>query len=150
MLFRSYFQTVATENNKARMIGLSTANTGYDQNSIRYAFLLDNNATYRVYELGVFKGVVSPYAVNHTFKIAVENNIVRYYVNSVLVYSSALVPTLPLLVDISIYDVGGTVTNPIIGNYNGGTFEALSVNAGVSPFYDWRVNGISEIGRAHV
>ena len=78
-----YFQCVAAEINKARMIGLSTTNTGYDQNSIRYAFLLDNNSTYRVYELGVYKGVVSTYAVNDTFRIAVEANVIKYYVNSV-------------------------------------------------------------------
>ncbi|MEN9330943.1 MAG: hypothetical protein RLZZ94_33, partial [Bacteroidota bacterium] len=138
-----YFQCIAAENNKARMIGLSTTNTGYDQNSIRYAFLLDNNATYRVYELGVFKGIVSTYAVNDTFKIAVETNVVKYYVNSVLIYSSVLAPTLPLLVDASLYDLGATITNPLVVNYNGGTFEAVSVNAGTTPMYDWKVNGIS-------
>ena len=138
-----YFQCTAAENNKARMIGLSTTNTGYDQNSIRYAFLLDNNATYRVYELGVFKGIVSTYAVNDTFKIAIETNVVKYYVNSVLIYSSALAPTLPLLVDASLYDLGATITNPLVVNYNGGTFEAVSVNAGTNPLYDWKVNGVS-------
>ncbi|MFM7016671.1 MAG: LamG-like jellyroll fold domain-containing protein [Bacteroidota bacterium] len=138
-----YFQCTAAENNKARMIGLSSSNTGYDQNSIRYAFLLDNNATYRVYEAGVFKGVVSNYAVNDTFKIAVESNVVKYFVNNVLVYASALVPTLPLLVDVSLYDVGSTITNPYVVNYNGGSFEAVSVNAGLTPVYDWKVNGIS-------
>ncbi len=137
-----YFQSIAAESNKARMIGLSTTNTGYDQNSIRYAFLLDNNATYRVYELGVFKGVVSTYAVNDTFKIAVEASAVKYYVNNVLVYSSALAPTLPLLVDASLYDVGSTITNPVVVNFNGGTFEAVSVNAGTSPLYNWKVNGL--------
>jgi len=138
-----YFQCIAAENNKARMIGLSTTNTGYDQNSIRYAFLLDNNATYRVYELGVFKGIVSTYAVNDTFKIAVETNVVKYYVNNVLIYSSALAPTLPLLVDASLYDLGATITSPLVVNYNGGTFEAVSVNAGTTPMYDWQVNGVS-------
>jgi hypothetical protein len=138
-----YFQCVAAENNKARMIGLSTANLGSDQNSIRYAFLLDNNATYRVYELGVYKNIVSTYAVNDTFRIAVEANVVRYYVNRVLVFSSALLPTLPLIVDASLYDLGATISSPIVVNYNGGTFEAVSVNAGTSPLYEWIVNGVS-------
>ncbi len=138
-----YFQCVAAENNKARMIGLSTTNLGFDQNSIRYAFLLDNNATYRIYELGVFKGVIANYAINDTFKIAVESNVVRYYLNNVAVYSSALVPALPLLVDVSIYDIGGTVSSPIVANYNGGSFEAVSVNAGLNPLYVWKVNGVT-------
>ena len=138
-----YFQCVAAENNKARMIGLSITNTGSDQNSIRYAFLLDNNATYRVYELGVYKNIVSTYAVNDTFRISVEANVVRYYVNRVLVFSSALAPTLPLIVDASLYDLGATISSPIVVNYNGGTFEAVSVNAGTSPLYEWIVNGVS-------
>ena len=138
-----YFQCVAAENNKARMVGLSTTNAGSDQNSIRYAFLLDNNATYRVYELGVYRNIVSTYAVNDTFRIAVEANVVRYYVNRVLVFSSALAPTLPLLVDASLYDLGATISSPLVVNYNGGTFEAVSVNAGTSPLYEWIVNGVS-------
>ena len=138
-----YFEFIAGETNRNRMIGLSTTNTGSDQSTIRYGFLLENNSNYRIYEAGAYKGVMGAYATGDTFRISVESNVVRYLKSGSIVYTSLLVPTLPLLVDISLQEPGATVRNAVVVNFNGGQFEALSFNAGTAPVYEWFVNGIS-------
>jgi hypothetical protein len=77
------------------------------------------------------------------FRIAVENNVVRYYQNNILRYISLVAPTLPLLVDVSIFSQGGTVTNALVANLNAGTFTATATNAGPSPTYQWILNGVN-------
>ena len=48
------------------------------------------------------------------YKVAVEAGVVKYYQNGALKYTSALAPTLPLLLDASINTVGGAVQNAVI------------------------------------
>ncbi|MDB5258458.1 MAG: hypothetical protein JWM14_3153 [Chitinophagaceae bacterium] len=136
-----YFQFTATEVNKARMIGLSTTNTNANYTSIQYAFYLKNNGNLNIFESSTDKGLFSTYTTNDVFKILVDNNIVKYYQNGNLLYTSTVAPTLPLLVDVSINATGGTVTNAVVANYNIGSFAATVTNAGVSPSYQWQVNG---------
>jgi hypothetical protein len=138
-----YFQFTATETNRYRAVGLSSVNANANYTSIQYAFYLLSNGTFQVYESGNYRGSFGTYATNDLFKIAVEASVVKYYKNGVLLYISTLAPTLPMLVDVSIYNTGGTVTNAIISNYNTGSFTATATNAGAAPVYQWKVNGIN-------
>jgi hypothetical protein len=135
----------ASETNTARMIGLSTSNVNSSFSSIQFAVYLRGDAQWEIYESGASRGNFGSYSINDVFKISVEANIVRYYQNNVLRYISGLTPTLPLLVDVSINSVGGTVTNAIVSNYNTGSFTATALNAGASPSYQWKLNG-SNVG----
>lgn len=135
-----YFQFTATEINKYRAVGLSTTNANANYTSIQYAFYLLSNGTVQIQESGNYRGSFGTYAANDLFKVAVEASVVKYYKNNVLLYISAVVPTLPMLVDVSIYNIGGTVTNAIVSNYNAGSFMATATNAGASPVYQWKVN----------
>jgi hypothetical protein len=82
------------------------------------------------------------YAANDEFKISVESNVVKYYRNDIWVYSSAVSPTLPLLVDVSINSSAGTVTNArVVNNSNAGFFTVTATNVGPSPIYQWKLNG---------
>ncbi|MFN5549262.1 MAG: T9SS type A sorting domain-containing protein, partial [Bacteroidota bacterium] len=136
-----YFQFTATETNTERMVGLSTTNANADWTSIQYVVYLRSNAQWEVRQSGSGTLFLGSYAANDVFRIAVEANVVKYYQNGVLRYISEVTPTLPLLVDVSINSLNGTVTNAIVSNFNTGTFTATATNAGVTPAYQWKLNG---------
>jgi hypothetical protein len=139
-----YFQFIASETNRRRRVGLSTTNTGSNQNSIQYNFYLNTGGNLEIRESSSGNRISGgTYTTGDTLKIAVENNVVRYYQNGTLLYTSGITPTLPLLVDVSIYDVGGTVMDALVSNYSTGTFTATAINAGTDPVYTWRVNGVT-------
>jgi hypothetical protein len=106
-----YFQFTATETTTARMAGLSSGYTGSGYTTIQYAFYLVNGGTLQIYESGANRGSFGTYMTGDVLKIAVENNVVKYYRNGTLLYVSNVAPTLPLLADVSVRDAGGTIGN---------------------------------------
>jgi ribosomal protein S4E len=139
----SYVYTVVAETNLARAIGLSTTNSGTDLNSIQYAVYLTNAGQMQIYESGVFRLAVGAYATNDTIKIKVVSNVVKYYKNSTLLYTSGIAPTLPMLVDVSLFDLNSTLKNITIVDGSDGTFLAYATNGGSSPTYQWKLNGVN-------
>ncbi|MFM8431322.1 MAG: hypothetical protein ACKOA1_00845, partial [Bacteroidota bacterium] len=135
---RGYFEFTATENNKLRAAGLSAVNNGADQNSISFCFYLQNDGNYRIYESGTDRGLMGPYAPGSVFRIGIDNGLVRYFKDGILVYISAVAPTLPAMVDVSINEAGGTVSNAFVANYVNRTFQSNIQNGGT---YNWSVNG---------
>ncbi|MDO6430458.1 T9SS type A sorting domain-containing protein [Flavitalea sp. BT771] len=136
-----YFQFTATETTTSRMAGLSASFTGTSYTNIQYAFYLVSNGSLGIYESGNSRGTFGTYATGDVLKITVENNVVRYYKNGVQLYVSTITPVLPLLVDVSINDKGGSIGNALVSNYNSGTFTATTANAGANPTFQWKVNG---------
>ncbi|MBL7962569.1 MAG: T9SS type A sorting domain-containing protein [Flavobacteriales bacterium] len=141
-----YMETTVQETNTARMIGLSAADGSDHWNTIQYAFYLTTGASLEVRENGSGNLIgANSYATGDVLRIAVENGQVRYYQNGVLRYTSANVPSLPLFVDASINNTGGTLANVKVANGSLGQFTATSMNAGVAPGYQWKLNG-SDVG----
>ncbi len=138
-----YFEFTATETNRNRMVGLSSTDANSSYTSIRYAFYLMNNGGLRIYENGTNRGTFGTFQTNDVLRIKVDNGIVKYFRNGTQLRVSTLMPTLPLLADVSINQLGGTVGNAVIANYNNGTFTANVDNAGPSPIYQWKVNGVN-------
>ncbi|MCZ4410477.1 T9SS type A sorting domain-containing protein [Cryomorphaceae bacterium 1068] len=136
-----YFEFVASETNKRRMAGLSDSNINSNFNTIDFAFYLDQNTSLRIYENGSNRGTFGNYSTGDTLKIAVINQTIHYYKNSTLLRIAPATPTLPLLADISIRDINGTITDATVTNNNAGAFEAFVENAGPSPSYQWLLNG---------
>jgi predicted aminopeptidase len=137
-----YLEFQAVETDKRRMIGLSTTNQNDGFNRIRYAIYLNAGSDLRIYENGNDRGDFGSYSSGDIFKVAVEAGVVKYFQNDNLLYISTLTPTLPLLADVSIRDINGTVSNAIISNYNTGTFSASAIDAGANPSYQWKLNGL--------
>jgi hypothetical protein len=135
------FEFTALETDKTRMIGLSSTNLGSDQTSIRYGVMLENTGLFKIYESGTYRNISGNYLSGSVFRIAVEANVVKYYFNGLLQYTSTLAPTLPLIADVSIYEIGGTVGNPKILNYTNGVFSANVLGGGAQPIYEWSLNG---------
>jgi len=138
-----YFQFTATETNTARMAGLSTTYTGSSYTTIQYAWYLTSGGALQIYESGSYRGTFGTYATGDVMKIAVEAGTVKYYKNGVLQYISNVAPTLPMVVDVSLYHAGATLSNALVYNYNGGSFVANALNAGTNPIFNWMVNGVS-------
>src|SRR3569833_2318995 len=136
-----FFQFTASETNTYRAIGLSNTHTGNNYTTFQYCFYLNAGGTLSIYESGSGRGSYGTYNTGDILKIAVENNVVKYYRNGTLLYISSITPTLPMIVDATIYNNGATLTNAFVSNYNAGGFVATTVNAGANPTFTWKVNG---------
>lgn len=140
-----YMQTIVAETNETRMIGLSATDVNGNYTSIQYAFFLTNTGALQIYESGASRGTFGTYSTNDTLKIAVENNIIKYYKNSTSLYISNVAPTLPLYVDVSTNSTGATLSDVKVSNGNISTFTAYGTNLGTAPVYQWQLNG-SNVG----
>jgi len=138
-----HFQFVTSETNRRKAVGLSEVNVDGDFKTIDYAFILEANEDLQIYENGSQKGNFGSYFTGDTLKIAVKNGTVHYYRNNELLRVATTVPSLPLLVDVSIRDLGGTVNEAVIANLGGGSFSASAESAGPSAIYRWFLNGKS-------
>jgi len=138
-----YAYTVVTETNTNRYFGLSSSNSGVDQNSIEYAIFLRANGQIRIVESGNNRADLSNYNLGDTMRVAIEEGVVKYYQNDDLLYISNITPTLPLLVDVSLNSNGSTLQDVIVANGNTGTFTAVTTNVGASPTYQWQLNGVN-------
>jgi len=132
---------IANETNRRRMIGLSDVDINSNFNTIDFAIYLRNNGVVGIYESGNNRGDYGSYTSGDTLRITVENNTIHYYKNQQLLRISPTNPILPLIVDVSIRDNGGTVTNATVTNPSGGSYTAFATNVGPSPSYQWFLNG---------
>jgi len=109
-----FVEFTTSETNRRKIAGLSNGSAGEGYTEIDYAIYLQHDGVVRVYENGVNRGTFGTYAAGDVFRIDVTSDTVKYLRNGALFYTSAVAPTYPLLVDTSIYDVGGTITNVVI------------------------------------
>ncbi len=138
-----FLEFSTSESNTAKMIGLSSTNTDANYTSIEFAIYLRTDGTMEVRESGTNRGNMGAYAANDTFRVAVEEGVVRYYKNDTLLYISGVSPSLPLIADASLYTLGATVTDAVIINGNTGNFTAYAIGAGSNPSYQWYLNGVA-------
>lgn len=92
------------------IVGFSNGDTNAHYTSISFALYLDTNGI-NVFESGAtaFYLSAASWSVTDVFAIMIVDNKIKYYRNGVCIYTSLKVPTLPLVLDSSIYDNGGNV-----------------------------------------
>ena len=119
--FGDGFATIdASNTTDIRMFGLGNGDSSASYNDIEYAIYLYNDGSSYIYESGNYIGRFDSYSTGDTFKVAVESGVVNYYHNAHLEYTSAVVPSYPLLLDTSIFTWNGTIDNAMIsGNLSG-------------------------------
>jgi RHS repeat-associated protein len=116
-----YVEFTATETNKNRWCGLSNGNSNVFSADIDFAVYLVSGGEVQILEGGAYKGSFN-YAAGDRFSVGVTGGVVTYSKNGTVFYTSATAPTYPLLVDTTLYETGGTITNAVIsGNLGGGS-----------------------------
>lgn len=122
-----YVETTASETHTFRMIGLSNGDSNQDYTDIDFAAYL-SAANFCIYEAGTSRGCVSTYATGDTIRVAVEGGVVKYRKNGVVVYTSGVAPSYPLLVDSAIWSNTATLNNVVIsGNLSGGSGAGTNI-----------------------
>ena len=95
-------------------VGLSNGNPGTTITEIAYALKFFGGYV-EVREKGIYKAGWNVVA-GDVHKVAVDNGVVKYFLNGVVKYVSTTAPTYPLLVDSTIELVGHAVQNAVISN----------------------------------
>ncbi len=106
-----FVELTAAETDTTRMLGLSRDNTNTDWADIDFGLYLYSNATVYIVEGGLTRGIFGAYVTGDRFQVAIESGVVVYRRNGVLLYTSSLTPTYPLLVDAAMYTTGATLTD---------------------------------------
>lgn len=107
-----YLEFTTSENNLAKMVGLSNGDGDQGYADIDFAIYLKSTGQVAIYEGGVLRdGRIVPYAAGDLFRIEVLGDQVTYLQNDAVIYTSGLAPTFPLLVDTSIRNLGGTIVD---------------------------------------
>jgi hypothetical protein len=109
-----YAQFTTAEATTDKMVGLSHADPAQDQFAIDFALYLSSAAGVAVYEDGVWRTSPGAYAAGDVFRIQVAGSQVTYLQNGKLLYTSAKVPTHPLLFGAALYTPGATVNNVVV------------------------------------
>jgi predicted amidohydrolase len=109
-----YVELTASEITTQRVVGLSYGNTNTTSADIDFAIQFWPGGTADVRENGVYRNAETTYVPGDIFRVAVQSGVVRYSKNGTVFYTSAIVPSFPLLVDTCIYSRNGTISNAVI------------------------------------
>jgi hypothetical protein len=107
-------QVTTTTTSGYRMFGLSRGSTTNTYQEIDFAFYLASGGALAVLENGVYRGTFGTYAVGDTLAVAVQSGVVFYLRNGVVVYTSTVAATHPLLVDTTFYDAGAALSGALL------------------------------------
>ncbi len=101
----------ADETNTYRMCGLSASNVDANYATINYAIYLVGDGTVQVYESGVLRGVFGRYVTGDRVSVERTGTRVVYKRNGTVFYTSTVASSGNLMVDASIYTLGGTIAD---------------------------------------
>jgi hypothetical protein len=112
-----YIEFTATETSTHRMCALSHGDPGQTYQELDFAIYLTPNRRLIIYEKGSYIGDFGSYSTGDSFRVAVESNLIKYYKNNSILYTSSKTPTYPLIADTWLYSNGATITDAmIVGN----------------------------------
>jgi hypothetical protein len=106
-----YAEFTTAESTTTKTAGLSNGDGGQEHADIDFAIRLRSNGSVGVYEAGVLRGSFGTYVAGDVFRVEVEAGVVTYRRNGALLYTSAVAPAFPLLVDTALLNPGATITD---------------------------------------
>jgi hypothetical protein len=122
----AYVEFTAQEADKERWCGLNNSNAIHGSSSdINFAIKLTSNKKANVVENGVVKAKIK-YKAGNVLRVAVESDVVNYYKNGSVFYTSTASPTYPLLVNASLVDKMASVSSVMISLLNIGAVMSIS------------------------
>jgi hypothetical protein len=113
-----YVEFTASETNAYKMIGLSNGNFDASWQDIDFAIYSTATGQMAVYEGGTSRGAFGAFAAGDTLRVAVVDGVVEYSRNGNVFYSSALIPTYPLIVDATLYTSGATFNSVVVSGFS--------------------------------
>lgn len=108
-----YVEATVDATDAYRIFGLGYGNFNATQGDVDFGVYMAG-PDLKVYERGFNRGTFGTLAVGDILRVAVESNVVRYYKNGTLFYTSSTAPVRPLLLDTSINSSLGQVSNAYI------------------------------------
>jgi len=108
-----FVEFTAVETNKTRYCGLARNSAGADFAGIDFAIKLTATGVAEVRENGAYAGEVK-YQTGDLFRIAIEDEQVKYYKNGELFYTSLNAPAYPLVVKASLINLNSRINNAVI------------------------------------
>ena len=110
-----YLEFTALETDKERYVGLSAAPAGLEAETMDFSLHLTTHtgrdgSVAEVREWGRYKAETS-YSAKTVFRIVAANGVVSYYKNDEEFYVSKTKPLYPLTADVTLINVGATVSN---------------------------------------
>lgn len=109
-----YVQVTLNGNDPSRKhFGLGIGNSSVSYDDIDFSFAVQNDAVW-IWENNQEKKTLGNKPIGTKLKVAVESGVVKYYVNSTLVYTSLKAPSYPLILDTSIANLNGQITEATI------------------------------------
>ncbi len=115
--------------NGTLMAGLSKGDSDQTYQDIDFAIYLTGSAVW-VYEGGNSKGTFGSYVTTDKFRVEVEGSIVRYRKNGVVIYTSLLPATFPLLFDCALNTTGLNLVDARIGQTSYNAEAGVSISEG--------------------
>ncbi|HQL77284.1 MAG TPA: chitobiase/beta-hexosaminidase C-terminal domain-containing protein [Verrucomicrobiota bacterium] len=107
-----FAECVATVNNQDSMFGLQATYASPSYTGIDYALYLWGTGQLQIYEAGTYRATVGYYSAGDRLRVVRTGNIVRYYRNGGLVYTSSVTSTGILHFAASLYQQGTCALGP--------------------------------------
>ncbi len=124
-----YLEVQASLSPNVAMVGLANGNSNSGYSDIDYALYLASGTLY-IYEGGLNRGSFGSIVASDKLRVSVESGVVKYRKNGNLIYTSALAPTYPLLVDSSLNSSGASIKSAII---SGNLVQVAAARPAFSP-----------------
>ena len=125
-----YVDFSALETNKLRAAGLSNGDTDKTAADIDFAVVLKADSTVEVQEGGVSRGSFGSYTTGDRFRVDVQDGVVTYLRNGILLYTSAVAPVYPLWADTALYDAGATLSDVVVAEIEWMTATGVAISSG--------------------
>jgi hypothetical protein len=104
------------------MVGYSITDTNQTYTTIQYEIYPDSGVV-KVYESGTSVFTGGTWTSTDVFGIGIENNKINYYQNGTLIYTSSATPTLPLVLDVAMYNQNSVIDSLKVGSLINGVIK---------------------------